>query len=63
MTKPTINGSMKSILAALIAGLGSLQTALLDDTVTGSEWVAVVAATVAALGFVYGVSNEKHKLL
>jgi hypothetical protein len=52
-----INQYAKAILAAIIAGLGSLQVALLDETVTASEWVVVALATISALGLVWGVPN------
>lgn len=48
----------KSIVAALVAGLGALQTAMQDDVVTHNEWIAVASATVAALGLVWGVQNK-----
>ncbi len=68
-----VNTSMKAIFAGVTAFLGSLQVALLTTTlpdgtvmaatVTGAEWVTIASATVAALALVYGVSNDKHKLL
>lgn len=58
----------KAIVGALVAGLGALQTAMLQVTVddkvveaagvvTLNEWVTIGAAVVAALGLVWGVSN------
>ncbi len=58
-----INGATKAVFATVIAFLGSLQTAMLDDVVTKSEWVTIAAATVAAAALVYGVSNDKDKVL
>jgi hypothetical protein len=48
----------KSVVAALVAGLGALQTALVDNVVTNTEWITVAAATAAALGLVWGVQNK-----
>lgn len=47
----------KAIVAALVAGLSTLQTALLDGTVTVNEWVMVGAAAVGALGLTWAVPN------
>lgn len=47
----------KSLIAALLAGLGSLQVALDDNVITQSEWVKVAIATAAALGLVWGIPN------
>lgn len=58
-----LNGSMKAVFAGVIAFLGALQTAMLDDVVTNAEWVTIASATVAALALVYGVSNDPKKLL
>lgn len=49
---------LKAIVAALVAGLGSLYQALDQDGVTAQEWVAVALATVAALGAVYRTPNR-----
>ncbi len=60
----TLNGSMKAIFAAVLAFLGSLQTAMSGGSgVTGEEWVIIASATVAALALVYGVSNDENKVL
>lgn len=48
----------KAIVAGLIAGLGVLGSALVDDTVTPAEWVGVAGATLAGLGIVYAVPNR-----
>lgn len=40
----------KAILAALIALLGTLGTALADDVVSQAEWVSVALSAVVALG-------------
>lgn len=47
----------KSIVAALVAGLGALGTALTDGGVSAQEWVAVASATLVGLGVVFGVPN------
>jgi hypothetical protein len=53
----------KAVLAALIAGLGSLATALVDDKslgdVSDGQWVAVVLATLVALAAVFAVPNKQ----
>jgi hypothetical protein len=50
--------STKARWAAVTAGLvafgGSLQTALVDNAVTASEWVTIGLATVVAVGGVFG---------
>ncbi len=51
----------KAIVGALVAGLGALQTSLVDDRVTGNEWVMIASATLAALGLVWGVPNSPDK--
>ncbi len=48
----------KAIVAALVAGLGTLGTALADDAVTSLEWVAIAGATLGALGVVWSVPNR-----
>lgn len=53
-----MNKYAKAIVAALTAGLGSLGTALADDTVTRVEWVGVGLALLGALGIVYLVPNK-----
>ncbi len=53
----------KAILAALIAGLGSLATAHVDDTslgdVSDGQWLAVVLATLVALAAVFAIPNKE----
>ena len=53
----------KAFLAAVIAGLGSLATALVDDTslgdVSDGQWLAVALATLVALGAVFAVPNKQ----
>lgn len=51
----------KAVVGALVAGLGALQTALVDDRVTGNEWVMIASTTLAALGLVWGVPNSPDK--
>lgn len=50
------------IVAAIVAGLGTLQVALDDNVITASEWVGVAVATLVGLGAVfgtvYGVTNR-----
>ena len=52
---------LKAIVGALVAGLGSLYTALTDGGVSAQEWVAVAIATLVALGTVWGVPNLDPK--
>ena len=52
-----LNVYAKAIIAALVAGLGSLQVASADGHVTTAEWIQVASVTVAALGLVWGVPN------
>lgn len=57
-----IRGAAKAVLAGLIAGVGSLSAVLVDNKsigdVTDGQWVAIVLATLIALGAVYGVPNR-----
>lgn len=48
----------KAVVAGLLAGLGALGTALVDNTVSPAEWVGVASATLAGLGLVYAVPNR-----
>lgn len=48
----------KAVLAAVIAALTALGTALTDETISSSEWVAVALAFFVALGAVYAVPNK-----
>lgn len=58
----TLRGAAKAVLAGLIAGVGSLSAVLVDNKsigdVTDGQWVAIVLATLIALGAVYGVPNR-----
>jgi hypothetical protein len=48
---------LKSIFAALGAGLGALELALTDDVVSTQEFVKIAIAVVAVAGVVWGVPN------
>lgn len=48
----------KAWLAALIAGLTSVATALGDDAINSGEWITAVTAFVVALGAVWGIPNQ-----
>lgn len=48
----------KAIVAALVAALAVLGTALTDDVITASEWVLVVSAFLGGLGITYAVPNK-----
>lgn len=54
-----LNKYAKAIVAALIAGLGSLQVALVDDAVSLMEWINIAGVTLAGLGIVWGIPNAK----
>jgi hypothetical protein len=47
----------KSLVAALIAGLGALQVALVDNNVSTTEWIVVASAFLTGLGITYAVPN------
>lgn len=49
----------KAYVAAAIAGLGVLLTALDDNTVTAGEWVSVVIATLSGFGITWFVPNSQ----
>jgi hypothetical protein len=57
-----MKGAAKAVLAALIAFLGSLATALVDGNslsqVADGQWVTAILAGLMALGVVYGVANK-----
>ncbi|MET9123029.1 hypothetical protein [Streptomyces sp. NPDC004528] len=48
----------KAVVAAVVAGSGSLATALNDGTVTATEAVTVVLAVLGALGITWAVPNR-----
>jgi hypothetical protein len=48
----------KAWFAAVVAGVGALEVALLDDVLTQAEVVRVVGAALGALAVVYNVTNE-----
>lgn len=48
----------RKFLVALLAALGVFATALVDGTVTSSEWIQVAIAFVGAAG-VYQISNKR----
>ena len=54
-----LNTVAKSIIAALVAGLGTVQVAAGDGVFTTGEWIQIACATAAALGFVWGVPNAE----
>ena len=53
----------KAVVGALIAGLGALGTALVDDKslgdVTDGQWVTVVLASLVALAGIWAVPNKE----
>lgn len=54
----TIAPYAKAIVGALIAGLGSLQQSLDNDTVTAQEWTGVAIATLSGLALVWAIPNK-----
>ena len=48
----------KAVVAAVVAGAGTLSTALADDTITAAEGWAAGLAVLAALGFTWAVPNQ-----
>lgn len=54
----SIKPYMKAIIGGLVAGLTTLGTAMIDNTVTNPEWIAVAIATLGALGVVYVTPNR-----
>lgn len=51
----------KAIVGGILAGLGVLGTALVDDVVTYSEWVGVTVATLTVFSAVFGIPNAAKK--
>ena len=49
---------IKAIYATVLAFLGTLGTAITDETVTGGEWITIATATILAAGGVYGLANR-----
>lgn len=52
----------KAILGAVAAGLGTLQIALADESVTAAEWGSAVVAALLTLAAVWGVPNAGQKV-
>lgn len=50
----------KAIVAAVVAGAGSLATALNDGTITTTEGVTAVFAVLGALGITWAVPNRQQ---
>lgn len=48
----------KAVVGGLLAGLGALGTALVDNMVSPAEWVAVAIAALGGLGLVYATPNR-----
>lgn len=48
----------KAVIAAVVAGAGSLATALNDDVITASEAWTTATAVLFALGFTWAVPNK-----
>lgn len=52
----------KALVAFIVAGLGALQVAQLDDKVTSGEWTGVILAAFVALTAVFAVPNIPRKV-
>lgn len=50
----------KAVCAAVVAGAGSLGTAMQDDILTQGEGIAAVLVAVSALGVVWKVPNRQE---
>ena len=48
---------IKSVMAFLTAGVGSLVVALDDNVITQAEWITAASAAAVATGFVFQASN------
>jgi hypothetical protein len=55
-----MNPYLKSVAAAVTAGMIALTAALTDESITAGEWVTVALAVLGALG-VYAVENAPAK--
>jgi hypothetical protein len=49
---------LKAVVGALVAGLGALATALVDNSVVPLEWVTVSLAAATALGAIFQTPNQ-----
>ncbi|MET7514082.1 hypothetical protein ABZS88_11485 [Streptomyces sp. NPDC005480] len=49
----------KAVAAGVVAGAGTLSTALADDTISAAEGWAAGLAVLAALGFTWAVPNKQ----
>lgn len=52
--KPAAKAYVGAILAALVAGAGTMYTALDDDVISSQETVGIVSAVLGALVVVFG---------
>lgn len=50
---------IKTVMAFLSAGVGSLVVALDDNVITQAEWLTAFSAAVVATGFVFQASNKE----
>lgn len=59
-----LNKYAKAVVGALVAAAAVLEFALVDDYISGVEWVRVASAFLVSLGLVWGVQNapEDHLL-
>lgn len=50
---------LKSIVASIIAFLGSILVALGDNTISAQEWITATIVGLTALGSVWAVPNKE----
>lgn len=53
----------KAVGGGLAAGSAALSAALIDNQVTGGEWVTIIVAAVAGTGLVAWIPNAKRSNL
>jgi hypothetical protein len=49
----------KAVVGAVAAGATALGTALVDNSISGQEWVTVAAAVLATFGLTWAVPNKE----
>lgn len=56
-----MNAYVKAVVAALMAGLGAVGTALADGQVTATEWVVAASAVVAGFAAVWASPKNEEQ--
>lgn len=54
----TVAQYAKALVAALVAGLGAIATALDDNSLSAQEWVTAAIAFLVALAAVWAIPNK-----